>query len=45
MANYSLNRTSRVHCSILDENCLANTYTVKFDNGVVRNVPKSKIQI
>jgi hypothetical protein len=27
----------------LDENCLANTYTVKFDNGVVRNVPKSKI--
>lgn len=43
MANYSLNRTTRVHCSILDENCLANTYTVKFDNGVVRNVPKSKI--
>ena len=43
MANYSLNRTNRVHCSILDENCLANTYTVKFDNGVVRNVPKSKI--
>ena len=43
MANYSLNRTNRVHCSILDENCLANTYTVKFDNGVVRNVPKSKV--
>ena len=44
MANYSLNRTNRVHCSILDENCLANTYTVKFDNGVVRNVPKSKVR-
>lgn len=43
MANYSLNRTNKVHCSILDENCLANTYTVKFDNGVVRNVPKSKV--
>ena len=43
MAKYSLNRTNHVHCSILDENCLANTYTVKFDNGVVRNVPKSKI--
>lgn len=43
MAKYSLNRTNRVHCSILDENCLANTYTVKFDNGVVRNVPKSKV--
>ena len=43
MAKYSLNRTNHVHCSILDENCLANTYTVKFDNGVVRNVPKSKV--
>ena len=43
MAKYSLNRSNRVHCSILDENCLANTYTVKFDNGVVRNVPKYKI--
>lgn len=43
MAKYSLNRTNQVHCSILDENCLANTYTVKFDNGVVRNVPKSKV--
>lgn len=43
MANYSLNRTNRVHCSVLDENCLANTYTVKFDNGVVRNVPKYRV--
>ena len=43
MANYSLNRINRVHCSILDENCLSNTYTVKFDNGVVRNVPKTKV--
>lgn len=43
MANYSLNRNNRIHCSILDENCLSNTYTVKFDNGVVRNVPKYKI--
>lgn len=43
MAKYSLNRTNKVHCSILDENCLANTYTVKFDNGIIRNVPKSRV--
>jgi hypothetical protein len=43
MAKYSLNRTNAVHCSILDENCLANTYTVKFDNGVIKNVPKTRI--
>ena len=45
MANYSLNRTNRVHCSILDENCLANTYTVKFDNGVVEMCLSLKFQI
>ena len=47
MAKYILNRTSRganvVNCSILDENCLANTYRVQFADGRVRNVSKKKI--
>ena len=47
MAKYILNRTKRgtnnVNCSILDENCLANTYTVQFDNGIVRNVDKRRV--
>lgn len=48
MAKYILNRTSRgvnaVNCSILDENCLANTYTVQFTDGTIRNVDKKKVR-
>lgn len=43
MAKYYLNKTNKVHCRILDENCIADTYTIKFDNGVIRNVSKSKV--
>ena len=47
MAKYILNRTTRginaVNCSILDENCLADTYTVQFTDGTIRNVDKKKV--
>jgi len=48
MAKYILNRTTRginaVNCSILDENCLADTYTVQFTDGTIRNVDKKKVR-
>ena len=47
MAKYILNRTSKgpkvVNCAVLDENVLSETYTVRFDNGMIRDVDKRKI--
>lgn len=47
MAKYILNYngTNRrtVDCAVLDENCIANTYTVQFSNGVIKNVNKKKV--
>ena len=44
MAKYKLARTSKgmktVDCAILNENCLANTYLVQFNNGVIKDVPR-----
>lgn len=48
MAKYVLNYTKAgfktVNCAILDENCIANTYTVQFDNGVIKNVEKRRVR-
>ena len=48
MAKYVLNYTKAgpktVNCAILDENCLSETYTVQFDNGVIKNVEKRKVK-
>lgn len=47
MAKYILNRTNNgpkvVNCAVLDENCLANTYTVRFENGMIRDVDKRRV--
>ena len=48
MAKYILPSVGRgvhkVQCAILDENKLNETYTVRFTNGVIRDVPKSRVQ-
>lgn len=44
MAKYLLSRENSVSCAVLDENCLANTYTVKFKNGVIKNVDKRRVR-
>lgn len=44
MAKYRLSNNNRlVECSILDENLLANTYTVKFNNGIIKDVSKNRV--
>ena len=48
MAKYVLNYTKTgprtVNCAILDENCLSETYTVQFDNGVIRDVEQRRVK-
>lgn len=48
MAKYILNYTKAgartVNCAVLDENCLSDTYTVQFDNGVIKNVDKRRVK-
>ena len=48
MAKYVLNYTKTgprtVNCAILDENCLSETYTVQFDNGVIRDVKQRRVK-
>lgn len=43
MAKYSLNNNKSLHCAILDENCIAGTYKVRFNNGTIRNVKKNRV--
>lgn len=43
MAKYSLNNNRVLDCAILDENCIAGTYKVKFNNGIIRNVKKHRV--
>lgn len=44
MAKYRLSNNNKiVDCNILDENLLANTYTVKFKNGIIKDVSKNKV--
>ena len=48
MAKYVLNYTKTgprtVNCALLDENCLSETYTVQFDNGVIRDVEQRRVK-
>ena len=41
MAKYRLNNRW-IECNVLDENLLADTYTIKV-NGTIKNVPKRKV--
>ena len=45
MAKYrfSTQKNRSINCNILDENLLANTYTVKFDSGLIKEVPTSRV--
>lgn len=47
MAKYKIGRTTAglksINCAILDENCLSDTYTVQFESGVIKNVPKYNV--
>lgn len=46
MAKYILNYTGSrksVNCAILDENYIANTYTVRFNNGTIKDVSKRRV--
>lgn len=43
MAKYSLRNGRTLNCAVLDENYITNTYKVKFSNGLVRNVKKSRV--
>ncbi len=42
--NYTKNGPRTVNCAILDENILAESYTVQFDNGVIKNVEKRRVR-
>lgn len=47
MAKYVLNcakPTTAIDCRILDENYIANTYTVRFKNGVIKDVDKRRVR-
>lgn len=48
MAKYILPSVGRgihkIPCAVIGENSLNECYTVKFGNGVIRNVPKSSVQ-
>lgn len=47
MAKYFVNRTSKgtkyANCSVLDYNPLNESYTVRFDNGILKDVPTRKV--
>lgn len=42
--NYNGSKRRTVNCAVLDENYIANTYTVQFNNGVIKNVSKRRVK-
>lgn len=44
IVNYGKTGPRIVNCAILDENYLSESYTVQFDNGVIRDVDKKRVK-
>lgn len=44
IVNYGKTGPRMVNCAILDENFLSESYTVQFDNGVIKDVDKKRVK-